>query len=86
MQRPFLCSIQAQSGFYESMGSFGIQSLAKTVEYIKEQYPRHLIIADAKRGDIGNTSDMYAKSFFQAYGCGCGHGLSLYGRDVSARS
>lgn len=51
--------------FYESMGSFGIQSLVKTVEYVKEQYPNHLIIADAKRGDIGNTSDMYAKSFFR---------------------
>ncbi|MDY6121493.1 MAG: orotidine-5'-phosphate decarboxylase [Porphyromonas sp.] len=62
---PSCVAFKPNLAFYESMGSFGIQSLAKTVEYIKEQYPRHLIIADAKRGDIGNTSDMYAKSFFK---------------------
>ncbi|MDO4691511.1 MAG: orotidine-5'-phosphate decarboxylase [Porphyromonadaceae bacterium] len=51
--------------FYESMGSFGIQSFEKTVQYIQKNYPDQFIIADAKRGDIGNTGDMYARSFFE---------------------
>lgn len=48
--------------FYESLGPDGWQTLAKTVEHIGKQ---HFIIADAKRGDIGNTSRMYAEAFFQ---------------------
>ena len=51
--------------FYESMGSFGILAFEKTVEYLRSNYPDQFIIADAKRGDIGNTSDMYARSFFE---------------------
>ena len=51
--------------FYESMGSFGILAFEKTIEYLRQQYPDQFIIADAKRGDIGNTSDMYARSFFE---------------------
>ena len=51
--------------FYESMGSFGILAFEKTIEYLHKQYPDQFIIADAKRGDIGNTSDMYARSFFE---------------------
>ena len=51
--------------FYESMGSFGLQAFEKTVEYIQTNYPDQFIIADAKRGDIGNTSGMYARSFFE---------------------
>lgn len=51
--------------FYESMGSFGIQSFEKTVAYIQKHYPDLFIIADAKRGDIGNTGEMYARSFFE---------------------
>ena len=51
--------------FYESMGSFGLQAFEKTVEYIQTNYPDQFIIADAKRGDIGHTSDMYARSFFE---------------------
>ncbi len=39
-------------------------SLEKTIKYIKQYYPKHFLIADAKRGDIGNTSRMYAKAFF----------------------
>ncbi len=52
--------------FYESMGVNGWTSLEKTVNYIKYTYPNIFIIADAKRGDIGNTSTMYAKAFFDA--------------------
>lgn len=51
--------------FYESQGSKGWQTLEKTVEYIKKKYPEIFLIADAKRGDIGNTSKMYAKTFFE---------------------
>ena len=51
--------------FYESLGVKGWQALEKTVRYIREQYPDQLVIADAKRGDIGNTSDMYARALFE---------------------
>jgi orotidine-5'-phosphate decarboxylase len=50
--------------FYESLGSRGLVSLEKTVSYIREKYPEQFIIADAKRGDIGNTSNLYARAFF----------------------
>jgi len=51
--------------FYESLGAEGWLSLAATVKYIRKKYPEIFIIADAKRGDIGNTSRMYAKSFLE---------------------
>ncbi len=50
--------------FYESMGLAGWEAFEKTVQYIRTHYPDQFIIADAKRGDIGNTSEMYARSFF----------------------
>jgi orotidine-5'-phosphate decarboxylase len=51
--------------FYECYGTKGWKSLDSTVRYIKDNYPDIFIIADAKRGDIGNTSKMYAKAFFE---------------------
>ncbi|GHT25899.1 orotidine 5'-phosphate decarboxylase [Bacteroidia bacterium] len=51
--------------FYESRGVQGQDSLDKTVSYIKETYPDQFLIGDAKRGDIGNTSEMYARAFFE---------------------
>ena len=51
--------------FYESMGVKGWMAFEKTVNYIKQNYPDQFIIADAKRGDIGNTSAMYARTFFE---------------------
>lgn len=51
--------------FYESLGLKGWKAFEKTVRYLKENYPDQFIIADAKRGDIGNTSEMYARSFFE---------------------
>ncbi|MDR3266906.1 MAG: orotidine-5'-phosphate decarboxylase [Tannerella sp.] len=51
--------------FYESRGLSGWISLYKTVEYIRQNHKDQFIIADAKRGDIGNTSEMYAKAFFE---------------------
>ena len=50
--------------FYEAIGVKGWIAFEKTVNYLRERYPDQFIIADAKRGDIGNTSEMYAKSFF----------------------
>ena len=50
--------------FYESLGADGLVTLEKTVAYIRENYPDQFIIADAKRGDIGNTSEMYARALF----------------------
>jgi orotidine-5'-phosphate decarboxylase len=51
--------------FYESAGIEGQIALDKTIDYIKQNYPDQFVIADAKRGDIGNTSQMYARAFFQ---------------------
>ena len=51
--------------FYESLGADGWNSLEKTVNYIRKNYPDLFIIADAKRGDIGNTSNLYARAFFE---------------------
>ena len=53
--------------FYEAYGVDGILAFEATIDYLKEEYPNHFIIADAKRGDIGNTSKMYAKTFFEEY-------------------
>lgn len=53
--------------FYEAFGVKGLMAFEKTVSYIKKEYPHHFIIADAKRGDIGNTSTMYARTFFEEY-------------------
>ena len=52
--------------FYESLGLQGWDVLERTVDYIREKYPDQFLIADAKRGDIGNTSAMYARTFFGA--------------------
>ena len=53
--------------FYESLGAKGWESLAKTVDYIKSLTKDIFLIADAKRGDIGNTSALYARTFFETY-------------------
>ncbi|HNR41756.1 MAG TPA: orotidine-5'-phosphate decarboxylase [Bacteroidales bacterium] len=55
--------------FYETLGYRGLISLESTISYIRENYPGIFIIADAKRGDIGNTSRMYAKAFFEKMQC-----------------
>lgn len=61
-----LCvSYKPNTAFYEAYGIKGWQSLQKTINYINDNYPEIFTIADAKRGDIGNTSSMYAKAFFE---------------------
>lgn len=61
----FAVAYKPNIAFYESRGADGWISLENTVDYIKSQYPDIFLIADAKRGDIGNTSRMYAKTFFE---------------------
>jgi orotidine-5'-phosphate decarboxylase len=61
-----LCvSYKPNTAFYEAYGIKGWQSLEKTINYLNENHPNIFTIADAKRGDIGNTSSMYAKAFFE---------------------
>lgn len=62
---PYCVAYKPNLAFYESLGVEGWIALEKTVRYIKENYPDQFIIADAKRGDIGNTSALYARSFFE---------------------
>lgn len=60
----FTVAYKPNLAFYESQGSKGMMSLEKTVSYIKSKFPNIFLIADAKRGDIGNTSNLYARAFF----------------------
>ena len=62
---PYCVAYKPNLAFYECYGIDGLYAYERTVEYLKEKYPNHFIIADAKRGDIGNTSKMYAQSFFE---------------------
>lgn len=64
---PYCVAYKPNLAFYESLGYKGIAAFEKTVKYIKENYPDQFIIADAKRGDIGNTARMYARAFFEQY-------------------
>lgn len=61
----FCVAYKPNLAFYESLGLEGWKAFEKTVRYLKENHPDQFIIADAKRGDIGNTSEMYARSFFE---------------------
>lgn len=61
---PYCVAYKPNLAFYESLGVKGWIAFEETIKYLKSNYPNHFIIADAKRGDIGNTSAMYARSFF----------------------
>ena len=64
---PYCVAYKPNLAFYECYGLKGMEAFEKTITYLKEKYPNHFIIADAKRGDIGNTSKMYAQTFFKEY-------------------
>ena len=64
---PYCVAYKPNLAFYESLGVSGMAAFEQTVKYLKKFYPLHFIIADAKRGDIGNTSAMYARTFFEEY-------------------
>lgn len=64
---PYCVAYKPNLAFYEAFGVKGLISFEKTIKYLKENYPDQFIVADAKRGDIGNTSAMYARTFFEEY-------------------
>ncbi len=64
---PYCVAYKPNLAFYEAFGVKGMIAFEKTVKYLKENYPDQFIVADAKRGDIGNTSKMYARTFFGEY-------------------
>ena len=64
---PYCVAYKPNLAFYEAFGVKGMIAFEKTINYLNEYYPDHFIIADAKRGDIGNTSKMYARTFFEEY-------------------
>lgn len=64
----YTVAYKPNTAFYEAYGLKGWQSLEKTINYLNENYPEIFTIADAKRGDIGNTSSRYAKAFFEDLG------------------
>jgi orotidine-5'-phosphate decarboxylase len=61
---PYAVAFKPNVAFYECNGTKGWESLSRTIRYIRENHPDCFVIADAKRGDIGNTSKMYARAFF----------------------
>ena len=64
-----LCvAYKPNTAFYEAYGLKGWKSLERTIQYLNQKHPEIFTIADAKRGDIGNTSSMYAKAFFEDLG------------------
>ena len=64
---PYCVAYKPNLAFYEAYGVKGMVAFEKTIAYLKENYTEMFVIADAKRGDIGNTSKMYAKTFFDEY-------------------
>jgi len=62
---PYCIAYKPNLAFYEAHGVKGWIAFERTVKYLREQYPDQFIIADAKRGDIGNTSKLYARTFFE---------------------
>ena len=64
---PYCVAYKPNLAFYESRGIDGMIAFENTIKYLHSHYPSHFIIADAKRGDIGNTSKMYAQTFFEEY-------------------
>lgn len=65
---PYTVAYKPNLAFYECEGTKGMEALDLTVRYLKENYPDQFVIADAKRGDIGNTASMYARSLFDTLG------------------
>lgn len=65
---PYCVAYKPNVAFYESLGAKGIMALENTVAYLRRNYPDQFVIADAKRGDIGNTASLYARAFFENMG------------------
>lgn len=63
----YVCAYKPQIAFYSARGPKGLTDLKKTIDYLKEKYPEIVVILDAKRGDVPNTSEMYVKELFDVY-------------------
>ncbi|MFP4046575.1 MAG: orotidine-5'-phosphate decarboxylase [Bacteroidales bacterium] len=74
-------SYKINTAFYETNGAKGWKTLEKTINYIKQNYPEIFVIADAKRGDIGNTARMYARTFFETLNCDAATVTPYMGKD-----
>ncbi len=78
-----LCvAYKPNTAFYEAYGIKGWKSLEKNINYLNENHPEIFTIADAKRGDIGNTSTMYAKAFFEKFNVDSCTVAPLYGKRI----
>lgn len=66
---PYAVAYKPNVAFYEAEGHDGVRQFEMTVDYIKKNYPEILVLADAKRGDIGNTGERYARAFFESMQC-----------------
>lgn len=66
---PYAVAYKVNTAFYEAAGWEGVMEMERTVQYIRDTYPGIFVIADAKRGDIGNTARQYAKAFFERMDC-----------------
>lgn len=62
---PYCVAYKPNLAFYERHGLEGLRALAQTVDYLRARFPEQFLIADAKRGDIGHTAEMYARAFFE---------------------
>src|SRR6185436_10518126 len=78
---PYCVAFKPNTAFYEGYGLSGLTSLEKIIRFIRANYPSHFIIADAKRGDIGNTSAMYARAFFRRFNADAVTVAPYMGRD-----
>lgn len=65
---PYCVAYKPNTAFYEAQGARGWETLQRTIDYIRQRYPDQFVIADGKRGDIGNTSGLYARAFFEEMG------------------
>ena len=65
---PYTVAYKPNLAFFEAYGIKGLKSFEKVSKYLNERYPNHFTIADAKRGDIGNTASRYAKAYFEVFG------------------
>jgi len=63
----YVCCFKPQIAFYAALGTTGLSDLKKTIDYIHKQYSQIPVLLDAKRGDVGHTSEMYAKEIFDFY-------------------
>ena len=63
-----VAAYKPQFAFYEAMGRAGLDALEKTIRHVRDVAPHAFVLADAKRGDIGNTAEAYAKAMFEVWG------------------